>query len=297
MGFFSGITGALGKVGGAVSGVGKAVGGATDFLVGGKPLDSYNRVEKPMSDEEKARYAEIEKVVNEMLAQPDANQDLNALFKQHLLDFTSKDFGPNPTPEQLQQATSFIDQTFTAPAQQQLTQLQNDTEAQAQAKAAAMGRNGNLDASTQAAVAAEMARANLGVNAERGNRIGNLALQYNDTAYNRAGGQLNSLAQGSNFLNSLTQQAFNNKLNLLNARSGIGSVFQNERFQNRIDGGGGHSSGLLTNINSVQNSLGDVFSGGSTNRKFMQDLATGGKSDTTGGAGGIGSLSKLFGAG
>lgn len=230
----------------------------TNRIVGGKKKDAYSRVENGMSDEEKARLDEIEKHVTDLYSQQDPNADVSALFKQHLLDFASKDFGPNPSPEQMEQATSFIDQVYTNPAQAALKTQQGDIESQNQALAASMGRNGNLDASTRAAIANAQMRGQLDLNQQRGSLIGNTALDFNNRAYLRAGDQLNALGSGSNFLNNLTQQSLNNKLALLNARSNIGNVYQNERFQNRITGGGGTSSGILTNISAIRDGVENV---------------------------------------
>jgi hypothetical protein len=283
-----------------MSAVKNAFSGATNFLVGGKKQDAYTKLGENMSAEEKARLDDIEKQLNEMLAQPNANADLEQMFKQHLTDFVSKDFGPNPTPEQLQQATSLIDDTFTNPAQAQLNAQRGDIESQNQALAASMGRNGNLDASTRAAIASEQMKQQLGLNAERGSRIGNLALDYNNRDYARQGEKLNTLGSGTGFLNQLTQQAMANKLSLLNARSGVGNTYQNERFQNRISGGGGTSSGILSQIKGIRNGvqgatgLNDFredlfgFNGGGMNQGASN--ASFGSGSAGGGGGSLGSL-------
>lgn len=257
-----------------MSAVSDFVGGATDFLVGGKPQYHENRAFSDMSPEEQQRLKSIEGD-NQNLYNQQGQQDPSVeLFRQQLSHFLSGgSSNPNPTAQQLQQASQFVDQTFTAPAQQQLQQDQSNFASQQQAQAAALGRNPNADIATQQAILSASARAGQGLQAERGARIAQQAQSLNQETQNRGLQGLQAGMQGSGFLNQLGQQAFQNRLGLLNQRSGLADYYQKERS---IPGTTqSTSSGLLTNIGSVQNGLYNVSTGGSTARGDGMSLIKG----------------------
>lgn len=278
---------AVGKV---LKGVGGAVGGATDFLVGGKPQVISSENFSPMSDQEKQRLEQIDKSITELYSQqPDFQGDANQLsktFKDLVSQFVAKDYGTAPSPEQMKEAQSFVDSTFYAPAQEQLRQYEADFGATQAAQAAALGRNPNADLATQQAIFKEGLRARTGMELERGSRVAQEARGINELGYTRDLNRLGTASQGANFLNNLAQQAFSNRLNLLNGRSGLAQFYQQERSRTPL--GINHSSGLLTNINAIQNSAMDVYAMGSQNRKFMQDsaIAAAGSAGKAGAAGG-----------
>ena len=237
---------------------------ATEFLVGGKQsvLDAKNFADMP--PEERKRLEDIEAKINAEFTKEDAYdpaqaKEIEKLFVDSLKTFMARD--PNASPEDIAKATSFIDQTFTNPAQAQLKQQTMDLQSQYAAQAAAMGRNPNADIATQQAFLGEATRAGLSLNAERGARI----QAQTENSFNRGLTQLNAGMQGSGFLNQLGQQAFQNKLSLLNGRTGLAGLYQNERGQKAA--GIQTSSGLLTNINAMQNAFGNVAAGGSDNKK------------------------------
>lgn len=198
----------------------------TDTLFGGGQSQTENANFSQMTPEERKRLQDIESQITSTTSNQNAQgNNYNQLFQQQLTQFLAGGSqNPNPTPEQLQQATQFVDQTFTNPSQTALKQYGSDFQSQAQGKAAALGRDPNADIATQQAIAGEMAKQGLGIQAERGSRIAQGAQSLNDMAYNRG-------TQSSNFLNSLTQQAFGNQMSLLNARSGLAGIYQTERGQ------------------------------------------------------------------
>lgn len=241
-----------------MSAVGKAVSGVTNFLVGGKPKYHENKAYGEMSPEEKARLNDIENQFQSM--DPETQNALTSLFQDQLKSFiVGGSQNPNPTAEQLQQATQFVDQTFTNQAQQQLQQQGQDFASQQQAQAAALGRNPNADIATQQAIMSTMARAGQGLQAERGARIAQTSRELNDVGYNRGLQNLSAGMQGVGYLNSLGQQAFQNRLGLLNARTGIADYYQ----RNRANQGTTQttSSGMLTNLNAIQNGVSNVALG------------------------------------
>jgi len=258
-----------------MSAVKKAVSGATSFLVGGKQsvLDAKNFSDMP--PEERKRLEDIEAKINAEFAKEDAYdpaqaKEIEKLFVDSLKTFMARD--QNAKPGDIEKATALIDKTFTDPAQAQLKQQTADLQSQYAAQAAAMGRNPNADIATQQAFLGDATRAGLSLNAERGARIqADIQTQTDNNensfqnSFNRGLSQLSAGMQGSGFLNQLGQQAFQNKLSLLNGRTGLAGLYQNERGQKAA--GIQTSSGLLTNINAMQNSLGNVTAGGSDNKK------------------------------
>lgn len=204
-----------------------------------------------MTGEERQRLVEIEQQLKAMSSEAGQPQDaeLQNMFRSQLVNFLGRDFGGAPTPEQLQQATSFVDQTFTAPAQEALRQTESEAQTAIQANTAALGRNPNLDVATQQAIAGEIARQRLGLQAERGARIGEQANVFTDRGFNQGIGQLQAGMSGSGFLNDLAQRSFENRLNLLNARTGVANIYQSNRL--RLNQPGGTTPGLLGTLSSA----------------------------------------------
>lgn len=233
--------------------VGKAISGATSFLTGGDPEVVSGGNYAGMTDPEKKRLKEIEDTIGNLFSEQgplkasalSQNKDIQALFANNLKTFMTNN--GQATPDQIQQASNFVDQTFTNPTQNVVNQNISDYQSQAQGRAAALGRNPNADIATQQAIAGEGLRQNIGLQAERGSRIQS---NVNDQ-YQRNLGSLNAGMQGSGYLNNLAQQAFQNQMSLLNGRTGLAQFYQAERGQKPV--GVEHSSGLLGNVNSVLN--------------------------------------------
>lgn len=221
----------MGAVGDFVGGIGDVVGGVTDTLFGGKQSPIQGSNYEKMSPAEAKRLQDLEGQINDLFGpQNDArvgamaqNKDIQNLFANNLKTFLLK--GGQNTPEDVNRASQFVDQTFTNPTQNVVNQNIADYQSQAQAKAAALGRDPNIDIATQQAIAGEGLRQNIGLQAERGNRI-QQAVKDN---YNQTLGSLNAGMQGSGYLNSLAQQAFSNQLNLLNGKTGLADFYQKER--------------------------------------------------------------------
>lgn len=271
-----------------MSAVKKAISGATSFLVGGDTTKETAFAD--MTQEEQKRLQEIEGSINQLYGQQSQQDPSTDLFRQALTHFMAGgSSNPNPTPEQLQQATSFVDQTFTNPSQVALDQYNKDFTSQAQAQAAAMGRNPNLDIATQQAIQGEIARQGLGLQAERGARIQQAARDLNDTGYARGLQQLKAGMQGSNFLNSLGQQAFANRIGLLNQRTGLADMFQRERQVGKY----GTTSGALTNLTSIGKGMND-FQYQFWNRPIQQ-TTSGYTQMMSGGLGGMGGFGGIGG--
>lgn len=224
--------------------VGDAIGSITEPILGGKQKVMQGKNFDPITEEEKVRIADIERKLTDLYNQnPD---DMSNLFRQHLTQFLTSKQGPEASQEQLANATKFVDQIYTAPAQEAMRQQVADYTSAAQANAAAMGRAPNLDVATQQAIAGEAIRQQLGLNLNRGQMVGQEALRQNQEGYNRSLNQLNAALQGSGFLNNLNQRAFENRLNLLNARSGLAKFYQSERGMSNA--GISTSPGLLGGI-------------------------------------------------
>lgn len=222
--------------------------------------------------------------VDESAAQPYGSQTemLQKMFKDILTKSIASDMaGGTYNPEQLANATKFVDDTFTKSAQVALDDFSN----QQRERAAALGRDPNLDQQTSSQIADATAR----LGAERGARIagrieetGLRALQ-NAMGGSAAAGQMDLTKSG--FLNDLAQRAYNNRLTLLNARSGIGDKYSNERYQNVTNtiftpGQDGGLLGDLSSITSGISGLGTSVMGlgnlGSSAFKGLKDFMGGG---------------------
>jgi len=274
--------------------------GITNFLIGGKPKAPPSaRNFTPMTDEESTRLRSIEDGIQNIYdsqstldQQADGAVDITALFKDHLTQFLTSNQEATPTPEQIAQATSFVDETFSKPAELALDQYTTQFNDAAAAKAAALGRNPNADLATQQAIAGETMRNRMQFQAERGSRIAQQAQQFNDAGFNRGLAGLQAGQAGSGFLNSLAQQAYNNRLGLLNAQTGLAELQQRDRSVSYPTPQ--HSSGLLSNISSIQNGFSNVVAGGSQNYNTVAGLIGGGGTGGGGGGGLAGGALSFF---
>lgn len=117
------------------------------------------------------------------------------------------------SPEQIAQATDYVDQTFTAPAQQQLQQFATNFMNQQSAQAAALGRQPD-DLGFRQDAFSTLAREEANLAAQRGSLIQQRA---DELAFQRPMQQAQLGLAGSQFFNDAASRAFNNQINLLNA--------------------------------------------------------------------------------
>lgn len=212
-----------------------------DAVFGGKP--KQGKAFARMSADEQARLNQIEAGIQSLYDQTNLTeaqsgaQDITQLFQSHLKDF----LGGGANSAFAKQSADYVDELFTNPAQNIVNQNLADAQSQAAGRAAALGRNPNADIATQQALLGETQRQNLGLQAERGARIQNASLD-----------RLNTGLQGAGYLNNLAQQAFGNQLNLLNARTGLAGIYQNNRANT---GAVSTSPGIL---GSVANAAGQI---------------------------------------
>jgi hypothetical protein len=270
--------------------VGKAISAVTEPIFGGgqKAQASHSGI----TTDEVARLNDIESKIGDLyknqpsqvgLAQKD--QQIQDLFRDHLIDFMSGAGKTEPTPEQLAQATDFVDKTFTAPTQTALNQYQSDFTDQQNARAAALGRNPNADIATQQAIFGEGQRNTMNLQNQRGAQIQQQAMGLNQLANDRslqglsAGMQgVNQGLQTSGFLNSLQQQAMLNRMNLLNQKTGIANFYQADRgiagygtnpgILGNISSGLGQISGIGQQAGNIANSGGLAGIGSNISRMF-----------------------------
>lgn len=266
----------------------KKVGGA---LLGGGGSSTTQSVEGRTEAEAK-RLADIERLISEEFgAQGDGGagafqsetDDIANMFKQLLQQTLTTDFvnQGRPTAEALAASQEFVDQTFTNPSRVAMQQLGDQFQSDARAKAAALGRNPDIDLGTNQAIFQELARNEAQLQAERGSRIAGRA---DEVSYQRpmeqAGFQLGAAQQGlgalqqrSGFISDLASRAQQNRMNLLNMRTGLAGIDQAERFKNvsqttTPQGGGllgtlgGLGKGAL-GIGEVGGQLGKMFGGSS----------------------------------
>jgi hypothetical protein len=217
------------------------------------------------------------------------SMEFTRMFQDLLTKSIASDMagGGNFTPEQLAGATKFVDETFTKSAQVQLDQVSRDFEQQQRARAAALGRDPNMDMQTQAAIGTRLADLNAQLGAERGAQIAGRLDQLPQRA-------LGSAALGSAFFNDLSQRAYNNRLGLINARSGIADRFAAERGRNSTTSmtTPGEDRGLLGNIGGLVGAgreigrmipsgtfsgLGSIFQNSPAQQNYGGEIARGGR--------------------
>jgi len=160
-----------------------------------------------------------EEKIKQEVGLTDQDKNIQELFKSKVTSYLS---GNGTSQEAINAAKSFVDQTFTAPAEEQLRMANSDFEQAAAARNAALGRGGT-DSSFQELLYGNMAnqRANLG--AQRGAMIAQEAinsplrqLQVGADGINAIGATQQQRAFAPSFLNALNQQAFQNRNALLN---------------------------------------------------------------------------------
>jgi hypothetical protein len=239
-----------------MSAVTKIVKGAGDVLFGGGKTDrgAYGNMSQQEIDRMNGIEGNLKDLFNTQTQegsgyQTDTN-NIEQLFRDHLTQFLTNN--GNPSPEQTAAATNFVDKTFTAPTQNALDQYMGNFESEQNAKAASLGRNPNSDVATNQAIFGEGYRQTKNLQNERASRI---ASRADDQGLQT----LNAGLTGSNFLNSLTQQSFSNRLGLLNARSGIADYYQKNRGVLNQQGSG--SAGLLPTLGSLGPNTNGAISG------------------------------------
>lgn len=207
-------------MGSIASGFKKAVGGAAGYLIGSDKTQTDQTVNAaPASPEEQA-------LLKKLLAQTETStsptagseKDLEAAFKQHLARYLSSSNG-QIDPAVLQQASDYVDQTFTNPAQVSFDKFQREYMAKQNEQAAALGRQ-PMDSSIQQQNFRTLADIQAQMGAERGSRI---AQRSDVLGYQRPMEQMG-------FINDLNQQAFQNRLGLMNLQSGLYNNMQNYRL-------------------------------------------------------------------
>lgn len=218
----------MSAVGKAIGGIGKAVGSVTGSLFGnGNQITSINKNVAPMSAEEQALLKKLLGTAGEQsqtsdIQLSDKDKQIHDLFKTNISNFLSRKADGSVDPNALKSATAFVDQTFTTPAEEQLKLAQSDYLAQAGAQQAALGR-GVQDSAFQENLFKSLANQRAQLGSQRGQLI-------SDQVLNQPGRDIQTGLQGLSgleaiqqqrafaptFLNQLNQQAFQNRVSLLN---------------------------------------------------------------------------------
>lgn len=219
-----------------MSAVGKAIGKivepVTNTIFGGKQSQTSKTDVAPRSQEEELL---LKQLIQQAAQQPDTSQlgpneqdkQIQNLFRSHLTNFLAKRADGSIDKDALKAATSFIDQTFTNPAQEILNQSQSQFEQAAAARQAALGRTGGMDSSFQKQLFGNLANQQAQLGSQRGQMISQQYQQAPIQALNiglQGLGGISQIQQQNafkpNFLNQLNQQAFANRNALLNQLSG-----------------------------------------------------------------------------
>lgn len=247
----------------------KAVSSITKPLFGsGDQTTTVNKNVAPMSSEEQALLKQLigtaGQQVDTSAMQPDAkDKQIQDLFKTNLSTFLSKKSDGTIDPNALKSATAFIDQTFTNPAEEQLKLAQSDYLSQAGAQQAALGR-GVQDSAFQENLFKSLANQRAQLGAQRGQLI-------SDQVINQPARDMQTSLQGlqgigaiqqqnaftPNFLNQLNQQAFQNRISLLN-------TLGNQRLASAgvTQTASGPNTGLLGGLTQIGQFAGGIASAG-----------------------------------
>jgi hypothetical protein len=200
--------------------------------------------------------------VDEAGAQPysQGTMDFQNMFRDILTKAVASDMaGGSYNPEQLANATKFVDDTFTASGKIAL----DDFDRSQRERAASLGRDPNMDFQAGNIIADQSRRLGAERGAQIANRIDQTAMRGLQTASQGLGQLANQDVVRSSFLNDLSQKAFNNRVNLLNQRTGIGNIYQNERFQNVSQAESqttpGQSGGLLGGLSNLSSGVSGVI--------------------------------------
>ena len=283
--------------------------GGTEFLVGGKKKQkTTTQIEQETEEEKKLRNQLLQLIQGLSGPGSQYESDLSAarasaptlssqdkqiqdLFRNNLISYLS---GPSAqgraSPEQVASATDFVDQTFTAPARQQLQEFQKQFGEQQSQQAAILGRQ-PLDTALQDRTAQNLAPLFLQLGAERGSRIAQRTdevplrnIQVGLQGLSGVNNILNQQGFQSNFLSNLANQALSNRINLASAQSqgftGLLDRLRQERFgragQTQTGTQDRGLAGFIGGIQQVAQPFAGLFAGG----------AGGGASSGMGGLGG-----------
>jgi hypothetical protein len=234
------------------------MGGVFSTIFGGDDAPPQTQYQSA-SPEEQSRLKDVENQLQELYGNASSGAgDLQSLFQSHLQNFINGGTQAVPDAGQQNLARDFVDATFTSPTQQAINDYNSQFESGQQAKAALMGRNPNLDQSTNLAIYNSGLKNATSLAAERGSRIAQTAQGLNELNFNRE-------AQGLGFINDLNQKAMANRLALLNARTGIGQMQQQDRLQH-FYANPEHDAGLL----------GKISNAGAQSQQTVQNLGNAG---------------------
>ena len=148
---------------------------------------------------------------------------LNQAFRDTLLQLATG--SASPTPEQLSEATEFVDATFTAPAQLALDREIEDFAGRQQTQAAALGRQAS-DLGFQEELFGNIVRGQQDIQAQR---AGLVQQRADELAFNRPLQQAQALGQGSRFFTDQVNTLGRNQANLLNIATNQQQLGQRER--------------------------------------------------------------------
>lgn len=236
---------------GAIS---KAVGGVTKTLFGGgsqtsTASSSVNAA--PASAEELQLQKALMQESNPSTSPfAQSEGDLSNAFKQQLAKFLATNNG-QLDPNVLKQATEYVDQTFTNPAQASFDKWQRQFQANQYEQAAVMGRQ-PTDSSLEALRYVNAQDQQNNIANERANRI---AQRSDVMGYQRP-------MESLNFISSLNDQAFKNRLNLMNLQSGLYNQMQNFRLgtasRSQTNTTSGQDNGILGGLAGMAKGFGGL---------------------------------------
>ncbi len=220
----------MGSVLGAVTGAGAIAGAASNLFGGGKGGGTSESENKNISQTNqntlgaesgateaarnigKDQLQALSNNVSDLVNKSGRDSgEIDNMFKQLLTNFSTGT--SQPTPQQLQQATQYVDQTFTVPAQQQYGKFLDQAATLQDERAAARGR-----VSSDTAYQREFAGQANQAAQDLTNQRGSLIAQRTDYLSNQLPQQqLAAALQGSQYFNNTMNSALSNRLNLLNA--------------------------------------------------------------------------------
>lgn len=175
-------------------------------------------------------------------------EQINNLFRNLLVNtMQSNGFA---SPEQIAQATQYVDETFTKPAQMQLERFGQSFQESQSARAAALGRQPD-DLGYQRELFSELAMRQADIAAQRGAMVQQRA---DELAFQRPMQQAQLGMQGAQFFNQNAQRLFGNRVNLAN----IATQQQQLGQQQRMAGGRTTQTGNVQQIKGSQAAPGEI---------------------------------------
>lgn len=261
-GVVKGITGTVGSV---ISPVTNLL-GTSKGTSSGTSSTTQQRDLAPLTQEELARQRNIDAAISQGLGQVDSaaaenlagQSELNKAFRDILLKLSTGSLSPSQ--EQINEASTFVDEVFTKPANIALERSIQDFQGAQQGQAAALGRQPD-DIGFQEELLGNIVRGQQDIQSQR---AGLIQQRADELSFNRPTQLAGALGQGAQFFNQSATNLLNNRINLLNAGTAQQQLGQRERELKAGVTQTGNTTGKSTQTGSILDTVSQLGNIGSS---------------------------------